>query len=145
MGITISANVTRMFEAIDPYYVSNNAFTLGESVGKITWQNALTIAKGRKRWLRSPVKVAVQGMRENARERGYEAEEIAKWTTDECIALFVQDIANELRTCLDVDNSSLEECVAKYARTDWDREPEYPIGAYYIKNDSVFVQFYTGI
>lgn len=140
----IVANIALMFEDIEPCYVSGSQAELGKSAGRMTWENALRIASSRKRWLRTGVKAACEGMREWARSAGWEAEEIAAWSTDECIALFVQNVASELREHLDSDNSSWEECVAKYSRTDWDNEPSYPTGVYYARNGRVFVEYYTG-
>ena len=142
---TITADLGLMFETIEPFYCSNNAATLGESCGRLTWENALRIAEKGNAWCLTPVPDACEGMQEWARETGaWDAEEIAKWSDAECLALFVQNVASELRDHLDVDNSDLEECVAKYAATDWDKESFYPTGYYYVKDERVCVDYYTG-
>lgn len=141
----INANVSRMFETDEPWDCSNSVANLGPNAGQMTWQNALEIARLRKYWLRTPVKVACDAMREWAGECGaWEAAEIAAWTTDECLALFVQNIASELQM-LGSNDTSLEECAAKYAVTNWEQESEYPIGSYFVSRGAVRVQYYTGI
>lgn len=141
----INANVSRMFYCCEPWDCSNSQANLGQNAGQITWRNALMVARDRKRWLRGSVREACDAMREWAGECGaWEAAEIAAWTTDECLALFVQNIASELQM-LGSNDTSLEECAAKYAVTNWEQESEYPIGSYFVSRGAVRVQYYTGI
>lgn len=148
---TIRANVSAMFSEIDPYDVSNSIANLGESAGQITWRNALKIAENHEKWLESPLPDACDGMQEWAGSCGaWEAEEIAGWSDEECLAMFVQNIASELRDNLDSDAQDLDACVATYDTTDWDKESCYPTGSYYFDADSegrraVKVEFYTGM
>ena len=145
MSTTITANVSLMFETTEPYYVSNNAFTLGDCVGRITWENAVHIAENHKYWLTSDLGDAVEGMRDWARETGaWEREEIAAWSDAECLGLFVQNIAAELREHLDADNVELTKCARIYQRTNWEKESSYPIGSYYVRKRQLRVDYYTG-
>lgn len=144
MSTTIVADVSVMFAAIDPCYVSASRSELGDSVGQITWENALRIAKEHTRWLTSSLEDACQGMRDWAKSTGaWEREEIAAWSAEECLALFVQNVASEMRM-LGSDDSDLEACAETYAATEWDSEPEYPTGYYYRKGDSVCVEYCCG-
>lgn len=147
MNSTIKANVTRMFSNIDPCNVSASKAELGPSAARLTWDNAMRIAGQAPSWLESPIEDACEAMRAWAKESGgWEPEEIAEWSEQECLALFVQNIAGELRTCLDVDNvESLLECAKVYNSTDWDKESEYPRGSYSVEDDALVVDFYTGV
>lgn len=148
---TIRANVSRMFESVEPCYVSASQSELGDAAGQITWRNALEIVRKADRWLLSPGCEAVDGMREWAGESGgWASDEIADWTDEECLALFVQNLASELRLCLTVDENGVEAVVDVYESTDWEQESEYPTGSYsYNKDDvgqeCVIVDYYTGI
>lgn len=145
MSTNIVANVSEMFSSIAPCYVSGSQAELGKSAGRFTWCNALEIAKERETWLKSDETAACEGMRGWARETGaWEKEEIAAWSVDHCLALFVQNVASELRM-LGSDADDLEACATTYEQTDWDKESEYPIGAYFVENGAVLVEFYTGI
>lgn len=145
MSTTIVADVSVMFAAIEPCYVSGSKFELGDSAARITWDNALRIAKEHDRWLTSPLEGACQGMRDWASSTGaWEREEIAAWSADECLALFAQNVASEMRM-LGSDDSDFETCAETYASTEWDSEPEYPMGHYFRKGDSVCVEYYTGM
>jgi|1185.fasta_scaffold89770_2 hypothetical protein len=143
----ISADVGKMFSEIEPCYCSGSQMELGSSAGRITWENALKVADDAKSWLKSKRTDAYEGMREWARETGaWDAAEIAAWSKQELLALFVQNVASELREHLDADNLELKECVAKYASTEWEKENSYPTGSYYVtKRGSVCVDYYCGI
>lgn len=147
MSANIVANVTRMFASIEPCYVSASRAELGDSAGSITWRNALEIARNRGEWLKSGESEACEGMRGWARETGaWDRDEIASWSDDECIAIFVQNLAGELRMMrADDSDRDMSDCVRTYSETEWDREPGYPVGHYWIGNNSVMVEYYTGI
>lgn len=147
MSEYIEANVSRMFESVEPWDCSNNAFNLGQNVGQLTWRAALSVADNAESWLLSDRDRTVEGTREWARESGgWSREEIAAWTDRECLALFVQNIAGELRDNLNADEVELAECARIYDATDWDKESSYPRGVYWLtETDNVHVQFYTGI
>jgi hypothetical protein len=131
-----------MFESIEPGLVSGSRAELGPNAGRITWKNALRVAADWPRWLVSDLYAAIEASESWARESGgWTRDEIAEWTSEESLALFVQNIASELRNCLGVDDLTLEECVAKYAETDWDNESEYPTGHYYLEGDDVMVDW----
>jgi hypothetical protein len=84
-------------------------------------------------------------MQEWAREMGaWDREEIAAWSDEECLALFVQNVASELRTLLGADDNELETCVHTYETTNWEQESEYPTGRYSIEAEHVTVDYYTG-
>jgi hypothetical protein len=146
----IVANVARMFESVEPWDCSNNAMNLGENVGQITWHNALSVAEAHARWLETPIADACEGMREWAGDTGaWDADEIAGWSAVECLALFVQNVASDLRDHLDADNQDFEACVETYDSTDWGTQSSYPTGSYYFDADSdgvrtVKVEYYTG-
>lgn len=145
MSDTIRANVSRMFSEVEPWDCSNSIANLGQSASSLTWQAALLVASNRREWMRSKVSDACDGMRDWAvASGGWERSEVDAWSTDECLALFVQNVASDLRDNLGSDDSSLEDCAAKYESTDWERESSYPTGCYYIRRASVFVDFYTG-
>lgn len=145
MSDTITANLTAMFRTADPYDCSNNQATLGDQCARLTWQCALSVAESSPSWLVTPAADACEGMRRWARETGaWDRDEIAAWTPTECLALFVQNVASELRM-LGSDDRDLDECVTTYETTDWDSEPEYPTGCYYRRNGELRVEYYTGI
>lgn len=142
---TIRANVTRMFLSNEPWDCSNSQANLGDQAGRLTWLCATAVAQAHVYWLETHIGEAIEGIREDARESGWDREEIAAWSDIECLAYFVQTIAGELRM-LGSDDEALTACAAKYADTDWDNESEYPRGSYEIVDDtSVYVDFYTGI
>ena len=137
----ITANVSKMFATIEPCYVSGSRAELGDAAGRITWDNAMNIAGQCPRWLVSPLNDAADESNHWARETGaWDRDEIEAWSTQTSLALFVQNIASELRM-LGSDDLSLDECVGRYNATDWDEESEYPSGYYYIENGDVFVQW----
>ena len=142
---TIEANVSRMFYRIEPWDCSNNAATMGDRVGEITWGNALSIARDHAEWLKTPLSDACAAMAEWARSTGaWTKDEIEAWRDVELLALFVQNVASELRTCLEADDHELNECVEIYEQTDWERECEYPIGSYSLEGSDVLVDYYCG-
>lgn len=146
MSTSIKANVSKMFAMVEPYLVCNSQANLGDSASRLTHNNAMMIASQYRQWLLSDHADATEGMRGWAKESGsWDAEEIAEWSEQECLALFVQDIAGELRTCLDADNvESLLECAETYDSTDWDKESEYPRGSYSVEDETLVVDYYTG-
>ena len=144
MSTNILANVSNMFSGIEPCYVSGSQAELGDVAGQLTWRNALAIAANHASWLESDEAEACEGMRDWARATGaWDAEESEGWSVEECLALFVQNVASELRM-LGSDNDELEACAARYSETDWEKECEYPTGSYFKKGDSVHVEYYTG-
>lgn len=144
MSATIKANVSVMFGHIEPWDVSNSEANLGPRAAALTWGNALEIAASHAEWLLSDLESACEGMRCWARETGaWERAEIEAWSTEECLALFAQNMASELRM-LGSDDRDLEECARVYAETDWDQECEYPIGSYELCDGAVHVDYYTG-
>lgn len=147
MSTTIKANVSKMFASVEPYLVCNSRCNLGDNAAGLTHNNAMMIADQYESWLLSDRFEATEGVRDWANDSGgWDAEEIESWTQQECLALFVQNIAAELRTCLDADNvESLLECAEVYDSTDWDKEPEFPRGSYSVEDGALVVDFYTGI
>lgn len=142
---TITANVSKMFDEIEPWLVSNSIANLGENAGKLTWENALKIAQDAEQWLMSDAAEAVEGMREWAGETGaWDREEIAAWPDVDCLALFVQNVASDLRDHLDSDNRELAACARLCQRTDWDKQSCSPTGYYYVRKREVRVDYYTG-
>lgn len=112
----IEANVTRMFEALEPWDCSNSVSNYGPDAARMTWQNALTIAGHHEDWLASDVAESCEAMRDAARQLGaWDRDEVAAFSDQECLAHFVQAIASDLRNHLDVDNQSLRGCAATYA------------------------------
>lgn len=147
MTDTIRANVTEMFSTLEPWACSNSVANYGDSAGERTWRNALKIAHNFERWLVTKPAVASELMRDWARSTGaWDDEEVQAWSPHECLALFVQNIASELRICLNVDYQDLEECVEQYESTNWDSAPEFPIGHYTnCQKLGVYVDYYTGV
>jgi len=136
--------VSAMFSAVDPCFVSGSAAELGPCAGQITWRNALGIAEEREAWLLSPEGAAREGMVEWAHDTGAWGEsETSQWTAEDCLALFAQNVASDLRL-LGADDTDLTACADRYASSDWDRESECPRGHYYLDGGSLFVDFYTG-
>ncbi len=150
MNELIEANVTKMFEMVEPAYVSGSAAELGDSVARITWTNALQIAERCERWLLSPVAESAELMRDWARSTGaWNKDEILGWSIEECLALFAQNVASEIRNCLDADEN-FDSISEKFDATNWDEESEYPIGNYYRAKRSdpqsdILVDFYVGV
>jgi hypothetical protein len=135
-----------MFGSTEPYDCSGSQAELGDQAARLTWTSAMRVAACHEFWLKSDIAEAVEGMREWARECGaWEADEIAAWSDDECMALFVQNVASELRM-LGSDESTLEECARVYQGTDWEQKCEYPTGVYYLAADgAAHVEYYTGL
>lgn len=148
---TVVANVTRMFESVDPAYVSGSQAELGDQAGRLTWENALKVADAHENWLLCGVDLACEGVRENAGDCGaWEDAEIAAWSQRECLAFFAQTIASEIRNCLDADDN-FDAIPDMYESTDWEQEGEYPIGCYTrggvnaTDPQDVMVDYYCGI
>lgn len=143
----IRANVSRMFDKIDPYDVSNSQANLGVDAARITWQNAIKIANRHADWLLISFDEAVTAMRDWAQDTGaWDDAEIAAMSSIEFLALFVQNIAAELREHLQADDVLLSKSVEIYALTDWDDKPGSPIGIYSLnKDDDVYVDYYAGV
>ena len=146
MNSNIKANVSVMFETIEPWDVSGSVAELGRDAAQITWGNAMRIAFRHEEWLLTPIEDACEAMRGWAKETGgWDGEERDAWTIPECLALFVQNIASEVRM-LGSDDNDLLECVTTYQETDWDAAPEYPVGFYSADcNDAVHVDYYAGV
>lgn len=142
----ITARLDRMFAAHEAYNVSGSVAELGPRAGELTWANALEIAANHADWLTSPLAEAVAGMREWAIEAGMGdgREDIATWPDLDCLGLFVQNVAHELRM-IGSDDYELSECIAKYEQTDWEAECEYPTGSYYLESSVPMVSYYTGV
>ena len=144
----IKANVTKMFSNLEPWDCSNNAATMGESVAQITWRNATAIAAKHEQWLETPLADAAEHMRDWARSTGaWDREETQAWSDVYSLALFVQNVASELRM-LGSDDNDFETCVETYESTDWEHESEYPAGVYLLEfngsTHEVKVDYYTG-
>lgn len=146
MSTTIEASASDMFRFTEPYRVSGSVAELGDKAAKRTWDNAMEIASHHDDWLKSDLTEACEGIREWASRFGvWEKDEIAGWSVDECLALFVQNVAHELRM-LGSDDDDFDACVERFQETDWDKEPECPTGHYYtVVGGDVFVEFYTGV
>jgi hypothetical protein len=142
---TIKANVSEMFSMIEPCYVSGSQAELGSTAGQLTWSNAKTIASKHESWLLSDLRSACDGVREWAFNMGaWDEREIEAWSDEECLALFAQNVASELRL-LGSDESTFEEIVTKYLTTDWNAEGEYLVGNYHMVNQDCHVEYYTGV
>lgn len=143
---TITADLGKMFDHREPWDCSNSVANLGPNAGKLTWESAVEVAQNHAAWLVSPLADACTGMQEWARSCGaWDSADIESWTEVECLALFVQNIAAELRNLLSADDVELAQSVEIYMGTDWDNASEYPIGYYYEKDGRFFVDYYTGI
>lgn len=133
----IKANVSVMFETIEPWDVSNSVANLGRRCAKLTWGNAMRIAFRHEEWLLTPIEDACEAMRGWAKETGaWDREERDAWTIPECLALFVQNIASEVRN-LTNDENDLAECL--------DNENQENVGYYHIVGDAVHVDYYAGV
>jgi hypothetical protein len=142
---TIKADVSVMFAAREPWDCSNSIANLGDQAGRLTWECALEVAADAGKWLLSDRADALAGIVEWAHDTGaWDEEETAKWSDEDCLALFVQNVASDLREWLDSDNQELESSVHTYETTDWDKESGSPTGHYYIEAAHVTVDYYTG-
>lgn len=146
MSSNIKANVSVMFSTIEPCNVSGSVAELGPSAARLTWENAMRIAFRHNEWLESNDDDAARDMCDWAVSTGgWTREETDEWNTYQCLALFVQNIASELRM-LGIDHDDLIGCVTTYQETDWDNAPEYPVGSYSAdSNGDVHVDYYTGV
>lgn len=98
MTDTIRVNISRMFELWEPWDVFNSVANLGPNAARHTWANALSVAKSRREWLRSPVKSTVEAVKEYAKALGaWDDSEIDSWDTDHALAFLVQEIASDMR------------------------------------------------
>jgi len=139
---TIKADVSVMFSAREPWDCSNSQANLGDQAGRLTWECALEVAESADKWLLSDRAEALAAMVEWAHETGaWDEEETSKWSDEDCLALFVQNVASELRDHLGADDNELETCVHTYETTDWDKESCYPVGHYYIEAAHVTVDY----
>lgn len=147
MSSTIKANVTSMFRAIEPCYVSGSQNELGSSAGRVTWLNALRIAERAPEWLESPANEADDAIRAWARDTGaWERDEIEAWSQAESLALFAQNVAADLRK-LGWDNESPEVCIGEFElHAKFGGQPEEVTGWYRLDADNtVHVDYYTGV
>ena len=144
---TISANVSEMFSTIEPWDVSNSVANLGPNAARLTWENAVCVAKTHRTWLTTSLGDASDCMRDWAESTGaWSDDEIAAASDIECLALFVQNVASELRDYLGADDHEFAECARVYAETDWELEGSYPIGMYELNEfGHLTVDYYTGI
>lgn len=142
----IIANLDQMFSAIEPWDVSNSVANLGPQAARLTWSNALKIAERHTDWLESSLTEAVEGMQEWASEAGaWDKDEIEHWSTVECLALFVQNVASELRNYLNADDGlDMSGCVQTYKFTNWDEQSGSPAGHYFRTDGVNKVEYYTG-
>lgn len=102
MTNTIVAHVDVMFETLAPWVVNNSVANLGPDAGRMTWRNAMTIAENRDAWLVTNAHDACEAMRSWARNAGaWELSEILGWSNQECLALFVQNVASEVSELTD--------------------------------------------
>jgi hypothetical protein len=139
--MTVTINISLMFADLEPFDCSNNQATLGPDCARITYGNAKAVAARYAYWLESPLPNALDYIRKWARSAGaWDEHEIEDWSTTDCLALIVQNIASEMRVLLNVDNCDLLECVETYARTDWELECECPEAHYYTKGDHVYAE-----
>lgn len=102
----IKVNLTKMFSEREPWDCSNSAMNLGPDAGKITWENALLVARDATEWLGlngydlardGTVGEACEEIRAWAKETGaWDKEERDGWTETECLALLVQNVASDL-------------------------------------------------
>lgn len=142
---TIKADVSVMFAAREPWDCSNSIANLGDQAGRLTWECALEVAADADKWLLSNRADALAGIVEWAHDTGaWDEAETATWSEEECLALFVQNVASDLREHLDVDDNELETCVHTYETLDHDNNNNTR-GHYYIEAAHVTVDYYTGI
>jgi hypothetical protein len=147
MSNTIHANVTVMFSEIEPCYVSGSVSELGECAEQLTWRNALSIAAKHEDWLLSSLSEAADAMRDWAKETGgWDEDERNGWSDEEALALFVQNVASELRL-LGADDDFDLEGVAKAAEDACEGDAMELVGRYYVRSDTrnTHVEYYAGI
>lgn len=156
MTDTIVANVSKMFREIEPAYVSGSQCELGQSAGPITWRNALAIADkaapdatvyGNDTWLVSDAYDACDLIKSWAHETGaWTDADTDPWGKRECLALFAQIIASELREIYGQDTlCDAAEVIEIQDGTDWNTKGTTPIGQYHLVGSDLFVEYYTGI
>lgn len=146
MSNTIHANVTVMFSEIEPCYVSGSVSELGAFAGQGTWRNALSIAAKHEDWLLSSLGEAADAMRDWAKEHGaWTTAERNGWSDEEALALFVQNVATELRQLgadEDFDFLSVGE-----PKRDSSGDELFTAGTYYVRSDTrnTHVEYYAGL
>lgn len=102
-------NATKMFAHREPWDCSNSIANLGERAGALTWGCAMEVASAHERWLLSDLDATIDAIREDAAGYGaWDREEIAAWSDLDCLALFVQFVAGDLRE-LGSDDKELHE------------------------------------
>lgn len=142
MNSNIKANVSVMFETIEPWDVSNSVANLGPRCAELTWENAMRIAFRHEEWLTSDVDNTACAMCDWAVSTGaWEREETDDWNTYQCLALFVQNIASEVRNLTD-DKNDLADCLGYDYENDENQEN---VGYYHIVGDAVHVDYYAGV
>jgi hypothetical protein len=146
MSTTIEANVSKMFADFEPWDVSNSVANLGSRAGELTWANAMRIARDVTEWMAEPlIEGAAEAMREWAERTGaWDRDDVEGWTETEALALFVQNVASELRE-LGSDDHTLSECAERCAKACGDAEYGCVVGYYhYTDPTNVLVSYYTG-
>ncbi len=97
---TIRVNITKMFAYHNPWDCSNSIANMGANAGRITWDNAMLVARDVTEWLPDTdtnEPIACEEIRSWAKETGaWDAEEREGWTETECLALIVQNVASDL-------------------------------------------------
>lgn len=142
---TIKFNATKMFGMWEPWDCSNSVANLGSRAAELTWGCAMEVAAAHEAWLLTPLSEALDLIREDAAGYGaWDRDEIQAWTPEECLALFVQNVASDLRL-QGSDDHELAECVRMFKDTDWDKKSEYPTISIWAEGDEVMGERYMGV
>jgi hypothetical protein len=140
----ITINVTKMFSHREPWDCSNSIANLGDQAARLTWLCATEVAEQALRdapdnWRVESVGQCMGFAMADAREAGWDSDEVAAWSEVECLAYLVQCVARDLRM-LGSDDHELAECVARYEATGWEAESECPQACFYMEGDQVMAQ-----
>jgi hypothetical protein len=94
----VKFNASKMFGHREPWDCSNSQANLGSRAAELTWECAMEVASAHAEWLVTPLADAVDAIRDDAKGYGaWDENEIAAWSDGECLALFVQFVASDLR------------------------------------------------
>ena len=101
MNQEITFDATALFAHHSPWDCSNSMANLGPRVAELTWDNAMKVAACHTEWLLSPtLSEAAEIVNEWAKSVGaWDETERAGWSDLDCLALFVQNVAGDLREC----------------------------------------------
>jgi hypothetical protein len=142
---TVRVNVSRMFAGHEPYNVSNSVANLGDHAGRLTWNNATSIAESWRDWLRCGLRDTCDAVRLWARDTGaWSDAEVNAWKPSECLALLAQNVASDMRENGYDDAEDDKAWVRDLRKRQEAEDSDASFHAYRSTKHGVVVDFYLG-